>query len=135
MQKDLSVSPSSQADSTSLLPAAVGLGSVGFYILFTLLPNSNSLMVKWPWVFIWQFGLMLGPLAVAFQLWRRSFRRLGGGLDRLTITWCIALVFSAAIAPFPHQAFWYGWAAICNIAFLYALNAWLTSTHRVRYLL
>ena len=135
MQKDFSAVPSSQAESTSLLPTAIGLGSVGFYILFTLLPNSNSLMVKWPWVFIWQFGLMLGPLAILFQLWRRSFRRLGGGLDRLAIAWCIALLFSAAIAPFPHQAFWYGWAAICNIAFLYALNAWLTSANRVRHLL
>ena len=135
MQKDFSAVPSSQAESTSLLPTAIGLGSVGFYILFTLLPNSNSLMVKWPWVFIWQFGLMLGPLAILFQLWRRSFRRLGGGLDGLAIAWCIALLFSAAIAPFPHQAFWYGWAAICNIAFLYALNAWLTSANRVRHLL
>ena len=135
MQKDFSAVPSSQAESTSLLPTAIGLGSVGFYILFTLLPNSNSLMVKWPWVFIWQFGLMLGPLAILFRLWRRSFRRLGGGLDGLAITWCITLLFSAAIAPFPHQAFWYGWAAICNIAFLYALNAWLTSADQVRHLL
>ena len=135
MQKDFSAVPSSQAESTSLLPTAIRLGSVGFYILFTLLPNSNSLMVKWPWVFIWQFGLMLGPLAILFQLWRRSFRRLGGGLDGLAIAWCITLLFSAAIAPFPHQAFWYGWAAICNIAFLYALNTWLTSADQVRHLL
>ena len=135
MQKDLIAAPSSQAESTSLLPIAIALATLTFYILFTLLPNSNSLMVKWPWVFIWQFGLVLGPLAVLFQLWQRSFRRLGSGLDGLAIAWCITLIFSAAIAPFPHQAFWYGWAAICNIAFLYALNAWLKSANRVRYLL
>lgn len=135
MQKDFSTAPSSQAESTSLLPVAIALATITFYTLFTLLPNSNSLMVKWPWVFIWQFGLMLGPLAVVFQLWSRSFRRLGSGLDGLAIAWCIALLFSSAIAPFPHQAFWYSWAALCNIAFLYALNAWLTSANRVRYLL
>ena len=136
MNKDLAVSSSSQnAQSISLLPIAIGLSAVGFYVLFTLLPNSNSLMVKWPWVFIWQFGLMLGPLAILFQLWQRSFRRLGGGLDGLVIAWCITLILSAALAQFSHQAFWYGWAAICNIAFLYALNAWLTSANRVRHLL
>ena len=135
MNKGLSVSPSQQASSSSLLPTAVGVGAVGFYILFTLLPNSNSLMVKWPWVFIWQFGLMLGPIALLFQLWRSSFRRLGHWLDWLAVAWCLVLLLSATFSPFPHQAFWYGWAAICNIAFLYVLNTWLTSTKRVHHLL
>jgi len=119
----------------SLLPTAIGVGSVLFYVLFTLLPNSNSMMVKWPWVFIWQFGLMLGPIAVLFQLWQQSFRKLGHCLDYLAGAWCLALILSASFAPFPHQAFWYSWAAICNIAFLYALNSWLTTTDRVHRLL
>jgi hypothetical protein len=56
--------PQSPTQSTSLLPTAIAIGIISFYSLFTLLPNSNSLMVKWPWVFIWQFGLMLGPIAL-----------------------------------------------------------------------
>lgn len=128
-------STSQPAQSKSLLPSAVYFGIVSFYILFTLLPNSNSMMVKWPWVFIWQFGLMLGPVALLFQLWQQSFRRLGHKLDWLAGAWCVVLVLSAAFSQFPHQAFWYGWAAICNIAFLYVLSAWLTSARRVRYLL
>ncbi|MFK8183235.1 MAG: O-antigen ligase family protein [Phormidesmis sp.] len=125
----------SKPQSTSLLPTAVGIASALFYVLFTLLPNSNSMMVKWPWVFIWQFGLILGPVAVLFQLWQHSFRKLGHRLDFIAGAWCIALILSASFAPFPHQAFWYGWAAICNIAFLYVLNSWLTTADRVHRLL
>lgn len=133
MNKGLPVSSATQRpQSTSLLLTAVGFGTVGFYVLFTLLPNSNSMMVKWPWVFIWQFGLMLGPVALLFQLWQRSFRRLGGWLDGIAIAWCSVLILSATFAQFSHQAFWYGWAAICGIAFLYSLNSWLTDAKRVR---
>lgn len=136
MNKDLSTPSSASSDqSTSLLPGAIATATVGFYSLFTLLPNSNSLMVKWPWVFIWQFGLMLGPLALLFQLWQKSFRRLGHWLDWLAGAWCAVLVLSAGFAQFQHQAFWYGWAAICGVAFLYALNTWLSSASRVRRLL
>jgi uncharacterized protein involved in response to NO len=136
MSKNLSISSADKIQgSTSLLPSAIASATLIFYILFTLLPNSNSLMVKWPWVFLWQFGLMLGPIALLSQLWQQSFRRLGGWLDWLAGGWCLVLILSAAFAQFPHQAFWYGWAAICGIAFLYALNIWLVSPNRVRHLL
>ncbi|PZO52669.1 MAG: polymerase [Phormidesmis priestleyi] len=135
MQKDLIAASSAPTQSTSLLPKAIALATITFYTFFTLLPNSNSLMVKWPWVFLWQFGLMLGPIALLFQLWQRSFRRLGSRLDWLAGAWCSVLVLSATFAQFSHQAIWYSWAAICNIAFLYVLNSWLTSANRVRYLL
>ncbi|KPQ35955.1 MAG: Lipid A core - O-antigen ligase-like protein [Phormidesmis priestleyi Ana] len=92
-------------------------------------------MVKWPWVFLWQVGLTLGPLALLFHWWHRSFRPLGHRLDWLAGTSCITLVLSAAFAQFWHQALWYSWAAICGIAFLYALNSWLTSSQRLSHLL
>ena len=125
----------SEAQSRSLLPTAIGFGMVGFYALFTLLPNSNSLMVKWPWVFLWQFGLMLCPIALLFQLWQGKARRLGGWLDWLAGAGCIVLTLSAAFAEFKHQAFWYSWAALCGIAALYAINNWLTTPDRVQRLL
>lgn len=136
MNKDLSTPSSARNDqSTSLLPGAIASATLGFYVLFTLLPNSNSLMVKWPWVFIWQFGLMLGPLALLLQLWQKSFRRLGHWLDWIAGAWCVGLLLSAGFAQFQHQAVWYGWAAICGIAFLYALNTWLSSASRIGRLL
>ncbi len=121
--------------STSLLPRAIGFGIISFYVLFTLLPNSNSLMVKWPWVFIWQFGLMLGPVMLISQLWQQSFRRLGSRLDGLAIAWSLLLIFSAAFAQFRPQAIWYGWAAFCGIAFLYVVHNWLISSERAQQLL
>ena len=111
------------------------MGMVGFYILFTLLPNSNSMMVKWPWVFIWQVGLMLGPIAILSQLWQKSFRRLGGWLNGLSVAWCFILIVSAIFSEFSQQAFWYSWAAICSLAYLYSVNSWLISRTRVYSLL
>ena len=124
-----------EAQHSSLLTTAIGFSLVVFYIIFTLLPNSNSLMVKWPWVFLWQFGLMLCPIALLFQLWQGKFCRLGGWLDWLAGAWCLALTLNASFAAFKHQAFWYGWAAICGVAALYVVNGWLTSRGRAQRLL
>lgn len=121
-------SSTSSERSSSLFPSAIGFGIISFYILFTLLPNSNSLMVKWPWVFLWQFGLMLGPILLISQLWRQSFRPLGNRLDWLAISWSLVLILSAAFAQFTHQSIWYSWAALCAVAFLYVIHSWLTST-------
>ncbi|MBE9063601.1 O-antigen ligase family protein [cf. Phormidesmis sp. LEGE 11477] len=131
----ITAATSDTSRSHSLFPVAIAISIVIFYTLFTLLPNSSGLMVKWPWVFLWQVGLMLGPIALLMQLWNRSFRPLGGWLDWLAGAWCCSFVLSAAFAQFSHQAFWYSWAALCAIAFLYALNSWLTSTSRVERLL
>ena len=77
---------------------------------------------------------MLGPVALSMQLWNQSFRRLGGWLDWLAGAWCGSFVLSATFAEFSHQAFWYSWAAICAITFLYVLNSWLTSSRANRLL-
>ncbi|MGB3787232.1 MAG: O-antigen ligase family protein [Phormidesmis sp.] len=135
MSNRLPVTSASNATrSHSIFPSAITLSIVIFYTLFTLLPNSSGLMVKWPWVFLWQIGLMLGPVALLMQLWNQSFRRLGGWLDWLAGAWCGSFVLSATFAEFSHQAFWYSWAAICAITFLYVLNSWLTSSRANRLL-
>ena len=36
----------------------IGLLVSVFYGLLTLLPDSNTQFVTWPWVFLWQAGLM-----------------------------------------------------------------------------
>jgi hypothetical protein len=43
-----------------------------FYALFTLLPDSNSLMVSWPWVFIWQIALLTPMLWFLWQIWQQK---------------------------------------------------------------
>ncbi len=115
------------------------IGSVSlfiFYGLFTLLPNSNSLTVKWPWVLGWQLGLGLGPILLIVQLWRqKSLIGLGNKLDWLVGGWLLCLGLNVGFAQFVHQAGWYAWAAVCAIAILYALTQWLTTATRVSQLL
>jgi uncharacterized protein involved in response to NO len=118
------------------LSAFLGTGLVLFYVLFTLLLNSNSLMVKWPWVLWWQLGLALGPILLIVQLWQqKSLRWLGNKLDWLMSGWILCLGLNVLFSNFAHQAGWYAWAAICAIAIIYALNQWLTNSARVNQLL
>ncbi len=110
--------------------------SLGFYAFFTLVPDSHSLMVKWPWVAFWQIGLLC-PLI--WLLWRlgqgRKLKLLDKHLDWLISVGLLGIIVSTVFAQFPYQSFWYGWAAFCLIAALYALNDWLTNSGRCYQLL
>lgn len=115
----------------------IGLLTAAFYVLFTLLPGSNTLMVSWPWVFVWQVGLLLPVVWLLWQLWFRPLDqlRLGSGLDWIALMAAIALVLSTLRAEFFQQALWYAWAALGALAALYALKGWLSTPQRIRWLL
>ncbi|MEM8544404.1 MAG: hypothetical protein AAGF66_10505 [Cyanobacteria bacterium P01_H01_bin.119] len=53
------------------------------YCTFTLLPGSNTMMVFWPWVFVWQVSLALPIIWLIWQLWYKplSAFTLGHHLD------------------------------------------------------
>ncbi len=108
----------------------MGLLTAAFYILFTLLPDSNTAMVEWPWVLFWQVGLICPVLWLLGMFWQKRFRWLGNRLDWMVGVLVVGLVVSTLLAPFPMQARWYGWAAICFLAALYALNSWLEIPQR-----
>ena len=109
----------------------LGLLVAGFYGLFTLLPDSNSLMVAWPWVFLWQVGLACSSLWLLWRLWcNREVQGLGNGLDWVTGLTVIGLIVSTSFAEFPNQARWYSWSVLGFLAALYALNDWLTTPER-----
>ncbi len=94
----------------------------GFYVLFTLMPNSNTMMVTWPWVLFWQVGLVtpiLWWVALPKSYW------LGRGLDWLVGLFLVVLGVSTLTAPFPGPARWYAWAALGYVVALYALHDWL----------
>lgn len=101
-----------------------------FYGLFTLLPNSNSLMVSWPWVFIWQVGLICPVLWLLGLLWQRRLVWLRNRIDWVVGLLVAGLVISSGLAPFPMQARWYSWAVFCFLAALYTLNTWLLVPER-----
>ncbi|MBR8827238.1 MAG: O-antigen ligase family protein [Gomphosphaeria aponina SAG 52.96 = DSM 107014] len=114
----------------------LALLSASFYTLFTLLPDSSSLMVAWPWVFIWQVGLLCAVFWFLSLLATGKLTYLGNNLD-----WCVAitiigLIISTVFAQFPNQALWYSWSVLCLIAALYALNSRLnTPQNRYRLLI
>ena len=131
---DFPAQPSKESPGTSANKTAqgnlLGLLTAAFYSLFTLLPNSNSLMVAWPWVFIWQVGLLCPVLWLLGLLWQKRLRWLGAGFDWLVGLLLVGLIISAGLAPFPMQARWYSWAVFCFLAALYALSTWLSVPER-----
>jgi uncharacterized protein involved in response to NO len=105
--------------------------AASFYALFTLLPDSSSLVVSWPWVFIWQVALLLPWLWLLRHIWiQRQIPTLGYGLDYGVGLAVLGLVGSTLLAEFPQQARWYGWAALCGLTAFYALHAWCISPER-----
>jgi hypothetical protein len=114
----------------------LALLAAGFYALFTLLPDSSSLVVAWPWVFLWQVGLLLPWLLLLKKGWSQHlFVRLGYGLDYGAGLAVFSLFAATVFAQFPQQARWYSWAALCAIAALYALKAWCDTPQRRQTLL
>jgi hypothetical protein len=103
----------------------LGVLTAAFYVLFTLLPDSNSVMVSWPWVFIWQVGLLCPVLWLLGRVWQRQGCWLGNHLDWVVGLLITGTLVSSSMASFPMQARWYGWAVFCFLAALYALHSWL----------
>jgi len=108
----------------------------GFYILFTLIPNSTSLVLTWSWVLLWQVGLLC---PVLWLLWRggeqKELKSLGNGGEIWVGVTILGLLISTFFAEFPEISFWYAWVAVCFLATLYVLNDWLTSPQRRYHLL
>lgn len=101
----------------------------GFYILFTLLVNSHSLMVAWPGVFFLQIGLLVPIIWLLWQIAaRKNLLRLGNYLDSLVILIILGIIVSTVTAEFHHQAIWYSFMAIGYLSGLYSLNNWLNQS-------
>lgn len=109
----------------------LGLLTAAGYAFFTLLPDSHSLMVAWPWVLLWQATLGV-PLLWFLQVlaYQRRVQPLGNGFDGVVLLLLLALAISGTWSAFPHQARWYGWALLGSIAVLYPLGAWLRTPER-----
>ncbi|BCX11580.1 MAG: hypothetical protein KatS3mg067_0518 [Thermosynechococcus sp.] len=109
----------------------LGLLSAAGYALFTLLPDSHSLMVAWPWVLLWQAAVGV-PLLWFLQVlaYQRRVQPLGNGFDGVVLLLLLALGISGTLSAFPNQARWYGWALLGGIAVLYPLGAWLRTPER-----
>ena len=111
--------PSSAGRLLALLAAVI-------YGVFTLLPNGHSLMVTWPWVFIWQMMLLLLVLWALWQIGQeKQFTPLGLGFDWLALLAVLVVVVSSFGSAHPQQARWYSWMFFAFLGGLYGLRTWL----------
>lgn len=100
---------------------------IAAYILFTLLPNSSSQMVAFPWVMLWQMGLLCFVIAGLLNLWRKSnpFYLLGNGFDWVIGSGFVTLCLSTMFARFPNQGMWYSLTAFGYLIAIYVTNNFL----------
>ncbi|MFM7603257.1 MAG: O-antigen ligase family protein [Pseudanabaena sp.] len=110
--------------STGRLIVQLGIAA---YILFTLLPDSSTQMVTFPWVLLWQVGLLCFAIAGLLNLWRRekSFYLLGSGLDWAVGAGFVTLCLSTMFSRFPNQGMWYSLTAFGYFMALYVTNNFL----------
>jgi uncharacterized protein involved in response to NO len=129
----------SAKDPIDAYPAAgrlLALLSFAAYILFTILPNSHSLMVQWSWVLVWWVGLICAILwLIARLLVTKRLHRLGFGGDWLVGVGLLGLLISTLFAEFPAQARWYAGSTLGYIAALYGVRDWARIGSRRRDLL
>ncbi|MEA5476907.1 O-antigen ligase family protein [Pseudanabaena galeata UHCC 0370] len=97
------------------------------YILFTLLPDSSTQMVTFPWVLLWQVGLLCFAIAGLLNLWRREnpFYLLGSGFDWAIGSGLVTLCLSTMFSRFPNQGMWYSLTAFGYFTALYVTNNFL----------
>jgi len=107
--------------STGRLIVQLGIAA---YILFTLLPDSSTQMVAFPWVLLWQMGLLCFAIAGLLNLWRREkpFYLLGSGFDWAIGTGVVTLALSTMFSQFPNQGMWYSLTAFGYLIALYVTN-------------
>ncbi|MFN6383320.1 MAG: O-antigen ligase family protein [Pseudanabaena sp.] len=110
--------------STGRLIVQLGLAA---YILFTLLPDSSTQMVAFPWVLLWQVGLLCFAIAGLLNLWRREnpFYLLGSGFDWVIGSGLVTLCLSTMFSRFPNQGMWYSLTAFGYFIALYVTNNFL----------
>ena len=100
---------------------------IAAYILFTLLPDSSTQMVAFPWVLLWQTGLLCFAIAGLLNLWRREqpFYLLGSGFDWAIAAGVVTLCLSTMFSQFPNQGMWYSLTAFGYAIALYVTNNFL----------
>jgi tetratricopeptide (TPR) repeat protein len=109
-----------------------GLLTAVYYVVFTLVPDSHSLMVLYPFVSFWQIGLTIPIVWFLLLLWGGKIEKLGNGWDWGILVMVIGLIASTIFARFHPQALWYSWAALSGLASIYVLRVYLDNA-RLRY--
>ena len=110
----------------------LGFLTACFYISFTLVPDSHSVIVLFPFVSLWQVGLLFPVLWLLLLFWQGKVRVLGNGLDWLVGLLVLGIASGTVLAEFPQPAIWNSWIVLCWLSAVYVLNSVLT-TAETRY--
>ena len=94
------------------------------YIFFSLIPDSHSLMVLFPFVSLWQIGILLPIFLLLILLWQKKISYLGSNLDWLIALITFSIVLSTVFAQFTEQAIWYSTSALSFISIIYVINSY-----------
>ena len=106
------------------------------YALFTLMPNSNSLAVDYPWVLLWQTCYLGGFFWFLARLWLLGqMSSLGRSWDLWSLLILLATAISVGFAEFRNQAIWNAITVVCWLATLYVLSQSLTNKESSKKLL
>lgn len=115
---------------------AFGLLCVGIYSWLSLLPDSSSLLVSWPWVIVWYILLLLPWFWLLKHIYNNhSITKIGFNIDKAIVFATLILLGSTAFSIFPKQSLWYSWPIISSLAAFYSLNIWCSDKlHRFKLL-
>jgi hypothetical protein len=128
--------PSFNEQSSATKIELLAIVSACFYVLFTLIPDSHSLMVAWYWVLFWQIGLFCPILWLLSLLIKNKLETLNNRLDWIVFLLVIGLIISSFFAEFPEKSYWYTLNFLSLIAGLYALKSYLNNPQkRYKYLI
>ncbi len=108
----------------------IALLAAVFYGVFTLLPDSSSAVLSWPWVFLWQVAWICPVLWLLAMLWQGTARSLHNHLDWCVLLLIVGLLVTSAFAEFPMPARGAAWVVLCALGTLYALSSWSDSAAR-----
>ena len=115
----------SKQQSTLSVLKILGFFAGCLYIFFSLVPDSHSLMVLFPFVSLWQIGILLPIVWLLILLWQKKVSLLGNSLDWLISLVFLSVILSSIFAQFPQQAIWYGASTCCYLALVYVINSYL----------
>jgi uncharacterized protein involved in response to NO len=96
------------------------------YVVFSLLPDSSTRMVSFPWVLILQAGWWCGGIACCLKLWqsKHDFLRLGYGLDWALASIGGSILLSTLFSQFPNYGILYGLNTFFLLAGVYGVVNW-----------
>jgi uncharacterized protein involved in response to NO len=100
--------------------------------IFTLIPNSHSLMATWSWVFVWQIGLLFPVLWAILLSWQEKISFPKNQLKSIVFLVLLGTIISSSFSLYPQLASWHSWTFFSLLSCLLAIFSSL-KTYQQKY--